>query len=882
LDASQGALGTHRLDGVRIREHMRARTLIFVVLLLSCGAVGARQPAVRMAVPLPVPAEQIAEAAGLATVDRSTFVLNLIRTLFGTGLREGDQRQRLAIRQLIEAPGSPRGVTVPLPLDASIWRETLLQRPVPDDQIIAAIVMERNTALLYHGLSGLDDATLAWLGPERETLQYLLRRAGAFSVFGPSLRVQAGKIVVPGGEDTQDLWRAVVGADPRRPAAFIRKLFDEESGHLAWFYDSMSQLDEPRLRFALGLSLPPESRVERARALLDVFIDGGSEWTPESQPFSRRPLDPLLSLLVIDVAADGTLVGPSQRDFWERLFEDGGKWRPANRPRGIPESTAAVDAAWLLGRIHRAPIDVGRRRLEMFLFGQRMLPPVSVVDSSATTVVSAYAAFPSLMLTLERMGVRSAATIIAGATRANALNEIHDDKRRRVALLQLQASIGILERMTRAGTLSATRVDALCRTLFQIESSSRGYDGKLAIWIREELLPDLPRVDDETSDALEDTLLAAMAGVRPASSSSVVEWEGRHYQVNPGEAEARRLRRIRERQGGLSLGRALAGVDEGRDEKAGLVLAETLTSILYATHLGDPEGPAVATGNIAQKHELGTFGGVGTSAAWKLPAEHHTSGGWRVSGSLLGLDVALARMALRRLDATVLPPEPRLVSAERQTAALSVALANPTTLTNASRDEIAAALDRGRARLTALDGSRTTIEMVSRDAGLSPWRREALAWTLAHDRENLPGKLSLLETMWLGKPRTAAGSLDGWGAAVLPLNGCVCLAMPRAKPWELLAGRPALGLLATQGADVAILVADTLAALQMPAAIAPGVIAYTMQEVVDRAQPANFDDWLEFSRATMAVSRDTLVDYIAAQTAGGSLRLTRNAGRPDP
>jgi len=32
----------------------------------------------------------------------------------------------------------------------------------------------------------------------------------------------------------------------------------------------------------------------------------------------------------------------------------------------------------------------------------------------------------------------------------------------------------------------------------------------------------------------------------------------------------------------------------------------------------------------------------------------------------------------------------------------------------------------------------------------------------------------------------------------------------------------------------------------------------------------------------MAVSRDTLVDYIAAQTAGGPLRLSRNAGRPDP
>jgi hypothetical protein len=132
--------------------------------------------------------------------------------------------------------------------------------------------------------------------------------------------------------------------------------------------------------------------------------------------------------------------------------------------------------------------------------------------------------------------------------------------------------------------------------------------------------------------------------------------------------------------------------------------------------------------------------------------------------------------------------------------------------------------------------------------------------------------------MWLGKPRMGEViQLDNWGAAALPWNGCLCLLMPRAVPWETLGGRPSLGLLATRGADVSILVADALAALNMPSELAPGVIAYAMQEVMDQARPAYFDDWAEFSRAAAAISRDVLTDYIAAQAAGGALLPARSS-----
>jgi hypothetical protein len=858
---------------------MRARVLILVVLLLSYGAVGARQPAVRMSVPLPAPAAEIGAALDITNTDRSQFVLNIVRVLFGIGMLDGDKRQRGALRQLVDSAANRPGEAIPLPMDASIWRETLLPKPVPNEQLIATILSDRTTALMYHGLAGLDDETLAWLGAERGTLQHLLKRPGTFAVFGPSIRIHAGEIAVPGGEHAKPMWQALLGADPAKPAAFIRRVFADEEGWRAWFYDSIAQLDEPRFKFALGEWLPAGSRQERARALLNIFTDGTTEWNPENQPFSRRQVDPGLTLTLISVKPDGTPVGPLHRGLWMRVFAHDARQKVAGSLKSQEaDDSAPIDAPWLLSRIHRVPVDISRRRLETFLFAQRMFPTAEP-SASLLTALQSYVAFPALMLTLERAGIRSLDTMNAAAGRAEALTEIGDLDRRRTAMLQFQASLGIVERMQRRGSLKRDAAETLIGGLARVPSTTRGYEGKLAGWIRSALLPSLYAVPQETPNHSEDIVLAAMAGVTAgANQLRVVEWEGRKYRVGAAAAEAQRLHKARRRQGGLSLDAALAEVEKTKSEKSELSLANTLTSILYAASLGDPDGPALSIENIATRHDLESSNGFGPRAAWRLPTDGHTQKGWRVNGSLLGLDVALARMALRRMDATTMPMEPRLVSAERQTAALSVALLNPIGLSDATRDEIAAALGRGRARLSALSANRSDLDSIAKDAGLSAWRREALAWTATHDREQLSSQLSLVETLWLGRPRMSeAVTLDSWGAAALPWNGCLCLLMPRAVPWETLTGRPSLGLLATRGADVAILVADALAAANMPSEIAPGVIAYAMQDVMDRARPAYFDDWPEFSRAASAISRDALADFIAAQAAGGALLPARSS-----
>ena len=172
--------------------------------------------------------------------------------------------------------------------------------------------------------------------------------------------------------------------------------------------------------------------------------------------------------------------------------------------------------------------------------------------------------------------------------------------------------------------------------------------------------------------SIEDSLILAMAGPAangveqiPLICSGKAALSGR-----PTAAEQHRLRHVRERQGGTSLEAALDGLREGSgpsDSARGQgrtsptptrSLAESLTSILYAAYLGEPDGPALTGGNVASRHDLALTPTILPRPidAWRLPIEEYRSrGGWRVTGSLLGLDTALAGLSLRRLDATAMP-----------------------------------------------------------------------------------------------------------------------------------------------------------------------------------------------------------------------------------
>ena len=306
-------------------------------------------------------------------------------------------------------------------------------------------------------------------------------------------------------------------------------------------------------------------------------------------------------------------------------------------------------------------------------------------------------------------------------------------------------------------------------------------------------------------------------------------------------------------------------------ELADDLLAASLLSLAYAVDLGDPDGTVLLAEDVSRRHDFGLGirdGDVRQRVAWVMPRQEVVPGvPWHVTGSLVGLDVALAPLALRRVNAEGVLEAPRLTSADRDAFAVSVSLMNPFQLTDRDRDAIAEAIARGTQRVQLMTGS--TADSIADLIGMDEPRRQALRWTLAHDAGRTLSMFTLSELLAIGGGKP--GDFSAWGmAAVAPL-GCVCTRLTLPAQWWPMSGRPQLGLTAAAISDLNLHVAVMLRQMQLPAALARVVLSAAMQDFIDGVKPTDPGDWLTMARTARTVTRERIEDYIAAATASGPL-----------
>ena len=245
--------------------------------------------------------------------------------------------------------------------------------------------------------------------------------------------------------------------------------------------------------------------------------------------------------------------------------------------------------------------------------------------------------------------------------------------------------------------------------------------------------------------------------------------------------------------------------------------------------------------------------------------------GWYLAGSLLRLDLALAPLALRRLDASEMPGASHLSTSTRRALAMTIALVDPQRLRDSDRDAIANALARGGARLERLASAPGDLSSIAADAALSGRRTNAIAWLLANDPARVTASFTLLEQLRLGGRPDA----DGWGATMVPIDGCLSLRLPADGSWEDYTGSASSGQLAAQLPDVMLRTAQVLFEKKLPAVLARDVSAYAMQDAMDRGRTGYVDEWLPLALAVRELPDDRFVDYIAALTATGALTPAR-------
>jgi len=302
------------------------------------------------------------------------------------------------------------------------------------------------------------------------------------------------------------------------------------------------------------------------------------------------------------------------------------------------------------------------------------------------------------------------------------------------------------------------------------------------------------------------------------------------------------------------------------------LLGAALARWVYALDLGDPKGTPLLGGDVSRRHDFGFAdkdGEIRIRTPWAVPDIQIAAGvPWHVKGSLLGLDVGLATLTLRRTTTERVPRPPVLTAAERDGFTRSVALLNPNEMTDGDRDAIVEGIYRGRARVTALDSGAESLDRIADAIAMDGWRRRALAWTLANDRRRVLSYFSLEELLTLGGGSDRAGA---WGVDAGPSAGCLCLQVPASGSWPLFAGRPSRGVMATRIIDLNLRVAIGLHARHLPAALAKDVLAAATQDYIDEVQPTDDNDWLTLVRTAGAIPSDRLDDDIAALTAAGPL-----------
>lgn len=818
------------------------------------------------------------ELLGITPADRGVALMLIARAQFGT-VAGSPSGAGIAVRiaQIFGAitrgslkpvaPGTPARVLAPLSYDA--WLRALELPPEATD-LFPHLALQRGPMLAAAGAMLAGPGVRELLMRDRSLLRTLVRSApGTFVNAAPALAITDGAVVVPGGPDAVDAWTALVGEPPSRPAEFIRAICLKDDGRISRFFATMMDIGEPHLA-ALLAPAPSVHRRDALRALYESAREAEPVWSINDHPYQRGSADFTMTMRIA-ARLDPARLPPTSR-WWpvimrERLRSERDLERLLQRDPPPPATFSDIVRAALEGTQAERRDHLSMLAILIHRFG-------AITDAELPDLLislSAMGELRSLLLLLDRLEIATPtvwAAAVAGGRRVNS----YSGRDRAEALAIFQGALAIVERARLVRSIDLPATERLIASLGKAAASSDGGPSAgVRRWMVETLspaLPDLERPDQWSGEtAYESRILQAMSG-RSGGAERTLEWEGLSYRVDLADAERSRLQRIREVLPTPGLDAAIASARHDR-------LAAAMLALVYVPALGDPEGPVTLSPDVVTRHDfgVGSHAPVGDALAWQPPVERSGDGQpWRVSGSLLGLDLGLARLALRRITVDEMPQVPTINLNDEMVLARTAMALNAYDLEDADRDALAAAVARGRERVRQAGRDTAALEALAREAGLPASLRQTLAWTLRQPDVD-PGEwFGMRDFYWLGRPTLDPARAARWGVISDPMDGRLVTRFPPPEPWESYGGRPDAGILAAQLPDLTLRVAEETARMKLPARLVPALLAYATQDFWHEVEARFPDDWTAMTRQAVRVTSERVQDYVAAIAGDGPLR----------
>ena len=623
------------------------------------------------------------EMLGLQPEERGQAIALMTRELFSQSA--SSLERAFAVRNFVaqlsvpgkaqEIAADTQPITIAAPLTADHWRDALL---LPDKaDLFAALITNRPAMLACAGAMAGDASLRSFLEHDRGLLRWIVRTApAAFWIAARDLTFDKERVIVPGGAAAEPIWEALVEIKVTRPADFVRALLIKDSGRLAWFYASIGAMTPERQAMVFGGGADRGADRRDARALRRLPIR-------RFELEARRTSVPARHHRSVDCVERRS---PSRTAQWRSRRRNGSGRRcsiarTSTGDRGGRARTAARDAAvhgdrtapaklsWLTREISGSSVKERRDRYEMVRFAQSVFPDIEGERGvDALIALGGYRRYRAILLSIDRMAITAPRAFARMVEAAHHLDDELSGRDEKHAVVALQAALAILERSRVTGSIDVATAERLVLSLADVVEHPGDGKRELKIfpaitqWMLTTLmdaLPPLVQPDQWTTakTAYESRLLQALAGHPEAPTAQTMSWEGLNYRIDLFASEHQRLKRIREQLESPGLDAAIAA---DQPEK----IADALLTLIYTPALGDPEGPALLGGDVAQRHNFGLVGPAGMRrdfVAWALPREQVGDGSpWHLEGSILGLDIALARLALRRIADNEMPVAPTI------------------------------------------------------------------------------------------------------------------------------------------------------------------------------------------------------------------------------
>ena len=825
---------------------------------------------------LPVPGGRATfERLGIRHEERGYALLLLARALHGAVVSNPTGSLAITFTEVfgpVTVTGASGGVlptdgppvTVLAPFSDRLWRRVLAPALDGNADLFTALVKNRGALLVAGAALEAGPEVREWLAEDPRLVVQIVRQwPGAFAQAASALSRTAHGWAVPGDPSA---WTALVGVPPSRADEFLRRLLARDQGQLARFFATLAAMSDDR-RTALLQASPGEEAASVLTSLYAAARDADAPWPPNDHPYQLSYADlPMVLHALSDVRLDAL---PETAALWPALVastiespEDAAAM--LHRERAVAPFAATVRALLRGGprerRDHIAMLSIARR-------AWREDAP-SAEQADLIYAIGQYRRYRGLLLMLDRIGVRVPAVWARLVDAARQLDG-GGGSEREVRLGLVQGALALVERVALVDALSVEQREAVLLDLATAVAGTEAVYPAVRRWLLDRFIPALPPLvrPDRFSGATayESRVLQALAGP-PAEAPPALSWEGMGYTLDHAAAEHQRILQIRAQLPSPGLDAALEENDPKR-------LAAALRALVYAPALGDPDGAVTLSPDVVDRHDLLGTRSAGRQAAWRPAVERTGTGApWHIAGSLMSLDLALARSALRRLSADEMPPVPTINLNDELTLARTAVALRPQHFDDQTRTALVEALARGRSRLRDAGDDPQALLRLADEVALPPAVRHSLTWTLASVPGAAEALFSLRDLLWLGQPSVEPSTLARWGVMGEPVDGRLTTRFDPPVRWDRLAGRPDTGVLATQVPDLTLRLADITAGLDVPAALIPSLLLYATQDYWHEVEARLSDDWPALVRGALSLPASRVEDYIAALASGGPLR----------